>query len=264
MKKYLKKILKKIMDFFYSIPKILFVNFYRMLIRIHVFNSKNIPKDQPAILAINHTTGADPIIILTALKKKIYFIADSDNFKYRFTNFFMRNFTNSIPVFKKQFIKNINSFKEMFVLPKKDKNIFYGIFPEGKLNKSKKTYKLKKGAAYLSYKTKLPIIPVYIHNLLKGPSRKRWSGRIRPIEGIIGLIINTFRKINIFIGEPIDPIAYNIMENMKGLADKKTYKTIIEEMNTALEKEFFELREESEKVFGERNLKDDDYVKHAK
>ncbi len=259
MKNSLIEIFKKIREFFYSIPKILFINFYRMLIRIHVFNSKNIPEDKPAILAINHTTGADPIIILSALKKKIYFIADSENFKYRFANFFMRNFTSSIPIFKKQFVKNINSFKELFLLPKKNQNIFYGIFPEGKLNKGKKTYKFQKGAAYLSYKTKLPIIPVYIHNILKGPSKKRWLGKNRTIEGIIGLIINTFRKINIFIGEPIDPVAYNIMENMKGLADKKTYKIIIEEINKALEEEFFQLKEESEKT-----VEGKEYAKYIK
>jgi len=252
----------KILNFFYNIPRFLFINFYRMLIRVRIFNSKNIPQDKPAILAINHTTGADPIIILSAIKKKVYFLADSENFRFRFTNFFMRRFTNSIPVFKKQFNKNIKSFKELFAL-NDGKAFFYGIFPEGKLNKEGKLSKLNKGAAYLSYKTKLPIIPVYIHNLIKGPTDNRWLGRNRAFEGIAALVVNTFRKVNIFIGEPIYPVANNIMENVKGLADKKTYKQIIDDIHQALEEEFLELETESEEMFD--NLGgEEDYLKKPK
>ncbi|MGM0365683.1 MAG: lysophospholipid acyltransferase family protein [Actinomycetota bacterium] len=253
--------MSKISNYFYSIPRFLFISFYRMLIRVKVFNNKNIPKDKPAILAINHTTGADPIIILTAIKKKIYFIADSENFRFRFTNFFMRKFTNSIPVFKKQFSKNIHSFRELFAL-NKGKPFFYGIFPEGKLNKEGKISELNKGAAYLSYKTKLPIIPVYMHNLIKGPAGNRWLGKNRVFEGIFSLIANAFRRINIFIGEPIYPVASNIMENVKGLADKKTYKHIIDDIQRALEEEFFELESESRKI-SENLSVEDNYLKKS-
>ncbi len=236
----------KILNFFYNIPKFLFVALYRLLIRIRVFNRKNIPIEKPAILAINHTTGADPVIILTAIKKEIYFLADGDNFKNRFINFFMRKFTKSIPLFKKQFNKNTKTFKELFAL-KNGKNFFYGIFPEGRLNKKGKISGMDKGAAYLSYKTKLPIIPIYIHNIIKGPDTNCWLGRNRVLEGVFALIINTFRKINIFIGEPIYPIANNIITDVKGLTDKKTYRHIIDEIHQALEKEFFLLESESEK-----------------
>lgn len=245
----MKNIIKRITDIFYSIPRILFINFYKLIIRIKIFNMKRIPRDGAAIFAINHPTGADPIIILAALKKKIYFLADSENFRTKFTSFFMRKFTNSIPVFKKEFMKNIKSFRELFSI-NLSKNVFFGIFPEGNLNKKDKLEKFRKGAAYFSYKTKLPIIPIYIHNILKGPSEKRWFGRNRVIEGIIALIINTFRKIHIFIGEPIDPMAENIINDFKNLTDKKTYKHIVENINKALEEEFFELKTEADKLFG--------------
>ena len=160
-----KSLLNKGANFFYNIPRILFINFYKLFIRLHVFNIKNIPENGPAILAINHVTGADPIIILGAIKKQIYFLAESENFKSRFTNFFMRRFANSIPIFKKQFMKNIKSFKELFIISANKKKFFLGIFPEGDLNKKGKLKKFHKGAAYFSYKTKIPIIPIYIHNL---------------------------------------------------------------------------------------------------
>ena len=246
--KKIKKLIEKITDFFYSIPRILFINFYRLLIRIKIFNKNSIPKNKPVILAVNHPTGADPIILLAALKKKIYFLADAENFSTKFTKYFMTKFTNSIPIFKKDFMRNIKTFKEIFSIPI-SKNVFFGIFPEGKLNKKDSLEKFHKGAAYLSYKTKLLIIPVYIHNILKGPTEKRWFGRNVVVEGIIALIINVFRKINIFIGEPIDPIGENIMEDFKNLTDKKVYKNIVENINKALEEEFLELKLKADKLF---------------
>ncbi len=247
--KIIKDLIKKISDFFYSIPRILFINFYKLFTRTRVFNTKRLPKGKSVILAINHTADADPIILLAAIKKKIFFIAESENFGNWLTSFFMRKFANCVPVFKKQLAKNVKSFKELFYILNK-KNVFFGIFPEGELNKKAGFKKFKKGAAYFSYKTKLPIIPIYMHNTNRGSDSKRWILTNRITRGIISLIINTFRKINIFIGEPIHPMAENIIEDFKDFADPGTYKKIINNINEALEKEFLELASEADDLFG--------------
>ena len=241
--------MKKISDFFYSIPGILFINFYKIFTRTRVFNTKRLPRDKSVILAINHTADADPIILLAAIKKKICFIAESENFGNRLTSFFMKKFANCVPVFKEQFSKNTKSFKELFKISK-SKNVFFGIFPEGVLNKKKGFKNFQKGAAYFSYKTKLPIIPVYMHNTNRGPESEKWIWTNRITRGIISLIMNTFRKIHIFIGEPINPIAENIIEEFKDFADPGTYKKIINNINEELEKEFLELADEADDLFG--------------
>ncbi len=240
---------KKISTFFYSIPRILFINFYKIFSRARVVNPKRLPSDKSVILAINHTADADPIILLAAIKKKIFFIAESENFGNWLTNFFMRKFANCVPVFKAQFSKNVKSFKELFNISK-SKNVFFGIFPEGVLNKKGGFKKLQKGAAYFSYKTKLPIIPVYMHNTNISPESKKWVWNNRITRGIISIIINSFRKIHIFIGEPIDPIAENIMQEFKDLTDPGIHKKIIDNINDALEKEFLELADEADDLFG--------------
>ena len=248
----IRNLIKKISDFFYSIPRILFINFYKIFSRARIVNPKKLPSDKSVILAINHTADADPIILLAAIKKKIFFIAESENFGNWLTNFFMRNFANCVPVFKAQFSKNIKSFKELFNISK-NKNVFFGIFPEGMLNKKGGLKKFQKGAAYFSYKTKLPIIPVYMHNTNISPDSKKWVWTNRISRGIISIIINSFRKIHIFIGEPIDPIAENIIQEFKDLTDPGRYKGIIDNINDALEKEFLELADEADDLFGIRN-----------
>lgn len=241
----LKLIGSKLADIFYNLPRILVINSYRSFLRIKISDLKKIPRDQSVIFAFNHTTGADPLIALGALRRKIHFIADSANFTNRLTSFFMRRFANSTPIFKKEAKKNIKSFKELFLISR-EKIIFFGIFPEGDLFKKEKFGKFKDGAAYLSYKTKLPIVPVYMHNICLGSTDEGWVDRHPVFEGISSLFINTFRKIHVFIGDPIDPVAENIMEELSGLTDKKEYKKILDKITKQLEKEFLELKEEAE------------------
>ncbi len=255
----------KLADFFYSIPRILFINFYRLVTRIRVVNYNKIPGDKSVILAINHTTGADPIVLLSAIKRRIYFLAGGKNFGSRFTNFFMRKFANSIPVFHEQIEKNTASFKELFKISKK-KNIFFGIFPEGKLNKNNKLEVFQKGAAYFSYRTKLPIIPIYIHNLYKGVPSGSFVARSNVAEGIISIAVNTFRKIHVYIGDPINPMAENIVNDFKDMADGGTYKNTLEQINRKLEEGFNELIDEADGLFvsgesaGDTGYQDEDPV----
>lgn len=247
--------INKIKNIIFNIPRFLIIYSYRLFLRIRIFNPKNIPDDKSVIFAFNHVTGADPIIVLGALRKKIHFIASSDNFKSRLTDYFMRKFGNSIPIFKDQLCKNIKSFKELFTISKKGK-VFFGIFPEGGLNKSGNFTKFYGGTAYLSLKTKLPIIPVYIHNINKGPSEKSWFGRNNVAEGMLSLLMNTFKRVNLFIGDPIDPMAENILEDFKELTDKKAYKKAIEKINKELLEEFTELKSEAENLFTRNKNKD--------
>lgn len=240
----MKVLFKKISDFFYSIPRILFINFYKLFTRTSVFNKKKLPENSSVILAFNHSSDADPIIILSALKKKIYFFSEGENYENWISNFFMRKFANCIPVFKKQSKKNIKSFKELFSISNK-KNVFFGIFPEGRINKETDLQQFHKGAAYFSYRTKIPIIPIYLHNTNKGPDSNRWIFTNIITRSLISLAINTFRKVNVFIGDPVNPVAENIIEDFKDLADRKAYREIIENIHEALKEEFSELQGEA-------------------
>jgi len=246
---------RKTSEFFYSTPRVLFINFYKLFTRTKIFNKNRLPVNKSAIFAINHTADADPVVLLTAIKKKICFLAESENFGNWISNFFMRRFANCVPVFKKQLLKNTKSFKELFNVSI-DKNTFFGIFPEGEINKKSSFKRFKKGAAYFSYKTGLPIIPVYIHNMNKAPESKRWVWTNRITRGIISLIMNSFRKINIFIGEPIDPVAEYTVENLKDPSKPATYKKIINNINTALEEEFLSLKSYSDGLSGVPEKKD--------
>lgn len=238
--------MEKIREFFYSFPRVIIVNIFKFIIRIKVFNYERIPVNRQVIFAINHVTGADPILILAGLKKKLVFFAISDDFKTKFTNFFFRKVGNAIPVFQKNFYKNFGSFKEMLENMKiKETNL--AIFPEGKLNKTDVYDDFKKGTAYLSYKSGLPIIPVYIQGVrgLKTGTRAETN---KVSEGISALALNLFRRINIFIGNPIDPIAENIINDFGDKGSNKNYKEIVDYIHNNMEKGFWELQDEAREI----------------
>lgn len=248
-----KRFIESIKDFFFSIPRIVVINSYKLVVRIRVFNRQRLPEGKPFILAINHVTGADPLIILGGIKKKITFLAGSGNFTNVVSNFFMRRCANAVPVFKEKTIKNVNTFKEIFDISKDTKTVF-GIFPEGSLNKKDGFKKFHKGVAYLSYKMKMPILPVYISDIRKGFGKNRLLGRFVVLEGISAIFLNFFNKVNVFIGNPIDPIAENIIKDFRDLKDKTSIKEMTEDINDALSDEFLSLKQEADE-YSSRHLK---------
>ena len=240
--------MKRIKELLYSLPRIIIVNVFKVIIRIKVFNYERIPVNRQVIFAINHITGADPILILAGLGKKIVFLAISDNFRTKFTNFFFRKVGNAMPVFQKNFYKNFASFKETLgSLKKQETNL--AVFPEGKLNKTDVYNSFRKGAAYFSYKTRLPIIPVYIQGVrgLKAGTRAETN---KVSEGIMALVLNLFRRINIFIGSPIDPIAQSIISDFTDKNKNRNYREIVDNIHENMEKNYWSLQNEARELLG--------------
>ncbi|MHB1252953.1 MAG: lysophospholipid acyltransferase family protein [Candidatus Humimicrobiaceae bacterium] len=238
--------MKNIKEFFYALPRIIIVNIFKLIVRIKVFNYARIPVNEQVIFAINHITGADPILLMAALKKKLIFFAISDDFKNKFTNFFFRKVGNAIPIFQKDTLRNFTSFKEL-IGNKGRKGFDFAVFPEGKLNKTNIYDNFKKGAAYFSYKTKLRIVPVYIQNI-KGLKAGTGLEENKVTEGIIALGLNLFRRVNIFVGNPIDPIAENIINDFRELKNKKSYREMVAEIHEEMEKNFWDLQDEAEEI----------------
>ncbi len=90
-------------------------------------------------------------------------------------------------------------------------------------------------------------MPVSINNMAKGPDVNSFIGRNEWTEGMTAMIINTGRKINVVVGNPIWPIAY--------VKDKEPHKQIIEDINNALLAEFLRLEKETDNVISKTQNK---------
>jgi 1-acyl-sn-glycerol-3-phosphate acyltransferase len=150
----------------------MYYNFFKLIARIVIFfkfkleiiGMHNIPKNGPFIVASNHTSNYDPILLIGILTKEIHFLAKQELFKYRITRWFFENL-NVIPVDRQSGIvirpvrRSLNVIKEGNV---------YGIFPEGTRCRNGKKVNPKKGVGFMACQTGSPILPVAIVGVGKG------------------------------------------------------------------------------------------------
>lgn len=66
---------------FYKIARGLLSGFFRLLYRVHVTGEENIPESGGVVIAANHTSAADPIILGVVARRQISFIAKAELFR---------------------------------------------------------------------------------------------------------------------------------------------------------------------------------------
>ena len=135
---------------------------YIKLYRPTYININNIPTDEGFILAGNHTSYLDPILVASTTKKCVYFFA-KDSLNKGIKKIIFKNL-NIIPIDRSK--KN----KEAVELGIKYLNNDYiiGIFPEGTINKTNnKIIEFKYGAVKMAKETGKKIVPFAINNKYK-------------------------------------------------------------------------------------------------
>ena len=137
---------------FYSVTRSV-VRIIFLLLGLKVEGMDNIPASGPVIIASNHVSNWDPIVVGVALKRPVYFMAKVSLFKNPVMNFFMRRL-NAFPV-KTDFVDR-QAIRRALQILGEDKVL--GIFPEGARNKSGEA-KARPGVVMLALKSGAPIIP---------------------------------------------------------------------------------------------------------
>ncbi|WP_245983454.1 lysophospholipid acyltransferase family protein [Ammoniphilus oxalaticus] len=139
------------------------VKFYLHLrFRIKIEGIEHIPKDS-CILAMNHTSNYDPILVGTHTPRKMYIMAKEELFRI---GWFGRLITEmgAFPIKRGQ--ADLKSLKHSLKLLK-DGQIF-SIFIEGTRSKSGEIQEAKKGIGFIAARSKATVIPTYIHGVNNG------------------------------------------------------------------------------------------------
>lgn len=123
--------------------------------------SEKVPKNVKGgvLIAANHTTFVDPIILLlTFWKRRVYSIATKDIFNTKFKKWFFTRM-NCIIIDKQNV--SVRSLRSVCDTLKDGKAVM--IFPEGTVNvKEEDVRSFKSGVVLMAHLGKAPIIPVYI------------------------------------------------------------------------------------------------------
>lgn len=143
--------------------------------KIKVKGMENIP-DEGAVIASNHVSNFDALVLVTTHKKKITFLSKAELFESFWGKWFFTN-TGMIPV--KRGAADVSAVKKSIQILKEGGLL--GIFVEGTRIKGEESSQAKSGVAMLSTKAKKPVVPVFIKGNYK-----------------------TFSTITITYGKPID------------------------------------------------------------
>ncbi|MBI3027769.1 1-acyl-sn-glycerol-3-phosphate acyltransferase [Candidatus Woesearchaeota archaeon] len=177
----------------YFIAKIVIPPIYKLWLR-KVDGLDNIPKDKPFIIAANHSSYYDalliPCIILPRLNKKIHAMANSYYWKPFLTRFFL-NLWEAVPVYvekeKNSKEKNKAAFEKAINYLKNNELIM--IFPEGARSHEGKLKKAYTGVARLALAAKVPVLPFGIIDAYKVLQKGKMLPRFIRCEVRVGKLI---------------------------------------------------------------------------
>lgn len=114
-----------------------------------------LPKKGPVIIASNHMSNWDPVIVGVALKRKVHFIAKAELFENKIASIILTRL-NAFPVKRGSVdIKAIRYAMDLLA-----RGEILGIFPEGARKKLYPDAVAQTGVAMFALKSGTPVIPV--------------------------------------------------------------------------------------------------------
>ena len=128
--------------------------------RVHPVNPENVP-DCGVILACNHTSFADVLVLSAALKGQVRYMAKKELFKIPLLSQLIRAL-GAYPVDRGG--ADVGSIKRTIAMVEEGELI--GIFPQGhRYGKQDPRFtEIKPGVGMIAYHTKAPVVPVFIDN----------------------------------------------------------------------------------------------------
>lgn len=168
--------MKKYNDcFLYKALRPLIVFLVRLFLTPKIIGRDNIPEKGRIILAGNHTSILDSVLLISSTKRNIHFFAKKELWngpkKLLFGNLGL------IPVDRKK--KNHNALEEGYNYLKNEKMVL--IFPEGTTSKEK-LLPFKIGAVKMAKETNSKIVPFAINGKYKLFSRHLKIEFLKPVE----------------------------------------------------------------------------------
>ena len=185
------------------------------IFRPWVVGQKNIPRTGGVILASNHLSVIDSVILPLVLDRKVSFLAKSEYFTTKgFKGWFTKTFlkaTGMLPIDRsggKASEASLNTGLRVLT-----EGQVLGIYPEGTRSPDGKLYRGRTGVARMILEAGVPVVPVAMID----------TEKVMPI----GQKMPKIRRIGIIIGEPLDFSRFAGMEGdrfiLRSITDEVMY-----------------------------------------
>ncbi len=171
----------------YELVRLLTAPARRGLVRLHLENPENLPKEGPAIVVANHLSFFDSVLLMFALPRPVSVLGKAEYSDRPITKWLFCG-AGMIPIRRQNPAALVGAFKQIGDLLNDGKVV--GIFPEGTRSRDGLLHRGHSGAAHLALTTGAPLVPVGIVG----------TDRILPTGA---RIVRPFQHATISFGEPI-------------------------------------------------------------
>lgn len=127
---------------------------YKIFYDFHIEGIENIPQDKPVVLASNHRSYADPVILTMPMKLPVSYMAKEELFHNKLFGWFIRKL-GAFPVARGS--GDMSVIDDSINILKSGRNLV--IFPEGTRSKDGKVGKGKTGVAMIAAKSGADVVP---------------------------------------------------------------------------------------------------------
>ena len=180
----------------YVLTRAVCLALFKVLWRPVVVGREHIPPDGPVILASNHLSFIDSIVIPLSVSRRVVFLAKAEYWEGRSLaslprRLFFRTF-DAVPVQRVQ-QRDAQASLDLArqVLARGDA---FGIYPEGTRSRDGRLYRGRTGVGWLSMAADAPVVPVGLVG----------TDRVQPI----GATVPRLRRVRIAFGPPVRPEDY--------------------------------------------------------
>lgn len=162
---------------------------------------EQIPDTGPVVLACNHVSFVDPLIIMAACRRPIRFMMDHRIFKTPVLRFVFRT-GRAIPIAPKK--EDPETYEAAFEAVAKalENGEVVGIFPEGRITSDGELNAFRPGIENIVQRTPVPVIPMALRGLFGSFfSRKDGAAMSKPLR----LLTRFWSKVELVGAPPVAP-----------------------------------------------------------
>lgn len=159
----------------------------RVLARVTVINPENLPTAGPTIVAANHISFFDSVLLMFALPRPVSMLGKAEYADNPVTEWLYCG-SGMIPIRRQNTAGLIQAFEQLEEVL--DRSEVLGVFPEGTRSRDGLLHRGHSGAAHLALNTGAPLVPVG----LIGTDKLLPTG---------SALIRPFQRVTIKIGEPM-------------------------------------------------------------
>lgn len=168
------------------------------LYRIGKHDLDNIPKEGPAVLACNHVSFVDPVVIGAVCPRPMRFVMYHKIYNTPVAHHFFKN-AGAIPIATQKEDPELLQKAYDSIAEALENGELVCIFPEGGLTPDGSIQELRPGIERILERTPVPVVPMALSGLWG-----TWFSRIKG-RAMKGWPRNWMKKIDVYTGKPIQP-----------------------------------------------------------